>query len=126
MDGWVCYPTLSSIACGVIAVGCPVDLDFTVTLGIVSSPKSSAFEVGAVNLKGSYIQTDAALNLGNSGGPLIGINTMVRTNTEVIGFAIQINRAMQIYEVLIAPRKAHASGVGCCGTQVKYEHLLCS
>lgn len=91
----------------VIAVGCPVGLDFTVTLGIVSSPKRSAFEVGAPHLKGSYIQTDAALNSGNSGGPLcndvgevVGINTMVRTNTEAIGFAIPINRARQIYEIL--------------------------
>lgn len=100
----------------VIAVGCPVGLDFTVTLGIVSSPKRSAFEVGAVNLKGTYIQTDAALNSGNSGGPLvdsggqvIGINTMVRTNTEAIGFAIPINRAKQIYKVLKQGKKpSHA------------------
>lgn len=51
-----------------IAVGCPVGLDFTVTLGIVSSPHRSAAEVGASHLKGTYIQTDAALNSGNSGG----------------------------------------------------------
>jgi len=96
----------------VIAVGCPVGLDFTVTLGIVSSPKRSAMEVGATHLKGSYIQTDAALNSGNSGGPLVndlgevvGINTMVRTNTEAIGFAIPINRARKIYEVLKQGRK---------------------
>ena len=36
--------------------------------GIVSNPKRSAFEVGAPHMKGSYIQTDAALNQGNSGG----------------------------------------------------------
>jgi S1-C subfamily serine protease len=54
----------------VIAVGCPVGLDFTVTLGIVSNPKRSSVEVGAPHLKGSYIQTDAALNSGNSGGLL--------------------------------------------------------
>ena len=108
----------SSLASGdwVIAVGCPVGLDFTVTLGIVSSPKRSAFEVGASNLKGTYIQTDAALNSGNSGGPLVndvgevvGINTMVRTNTEAIGFAIPINRARQIYEILKQGKKpSHA------------------
>lgn len=100
----------------VIAVGCPVGLDFTVTLGIVSSPKRSAHEVGATNLRGTYIQTDAALNSGNSGGPLVdaagqvvGINTMVRTNTEAIGFAIPINRAKQIYEILKSGKKpSHA------------------
>jgi S1-C subfamily serine protease len=91
----------------VIAVGCPVGLDFTATLGIVSNPKRSAIEVGAPHMKCMFIQTDAALNQGNSGGPLvnqfgevIGINTMVRTNTEAIGFAIPINSAMSTYEVL--------------------------
>jgi S1-C subfamily serine protease len=96
----------------VVAVGCPVGLDFTVTLGVVSNPKRSAAEVGAPHLKGSYIQTDAALNSGNSGGPLVndlgevvGINTMVRTNTEAIGFAIPINRVKQIYSVLRSGKK---------------------
>lgn len=77
------------------------------TLGVVSNPKRSAAEVGAPHMRGNFIQTDAALNSGNSGGPLVnedghvvGINTMVRTNTEAIGFSIPINRAKQIYEVL--------------------------
>ncbi len=96
----------------VIAVGCPVGLDFSCSLGIVSSPLRSASEVGATHLKGTYIQTDAALNSGNSGGPLVndlgevvGINTMVRTNTEAIGFAIPINRARKIFEVLKQGKK---------------------
>jgi S1-C subfamily serine protease len=91
----------------VIAVGCPVGLDFTVTLGVVSNPKRSAAEVGAPHMRGSFIQTDAALNSGNSGGPLVnengqvvGINTMVRTNTEAIGFSIPINKAREVYEIL--------------------------
>lgn len=48
----------------VIAVGCPVGLDFTVTLGVVSNPKRSASEVGVPHMKGAFIQTDAALNHG--------------------------------------------------------------
>ena len=103
----------------VIAVGCPVGLDFTVTLGIVSNPKRSANEVGAPNMKGIFIQTDAALNQGNSGGPLvnengevIGINTMVRTNTEAIGFAIPINNAISAYNILKEGKKPPHSFFG--------------
>ena len=67
-------------------------------------------------MRGTFIQTDAALNSGNSGGPLVnengqivGINTMVRTNTEAIGFSIPINRARQIYEILKQGKKpSHA------------------
>jgi S1-C subfamily serine protease len=96
----------------VIAVGCPVGLDFTVTLGIVSNPRRTALEVGAPQMKGMFIQTDAALNQGNSGGPLvnqfgevIGINTMVRSNTEAIGFAIPINNAVSTYHILKEGKK---------------------
>jgi S1-C subfamily serine protease len=103
----------------VIAVGCPVGLDFTVTLGIVSNPKRSAFEVGAPHMKGAFIQTDAALNQGNSGGPLVnqygevvGINTMVRTNTEAIGFAIPINKALSSYNILKEGKKPSHSYFG--------------
>eukprot|EP00607_Mallomonas_marina_P007488 CAMPEP_0182416490 /NCGR_PEP_ID=MMETSP1167-20130531/798_1 /TAXON_ID=2988 /ORGANISM="Mallomonas Sp, Strain CCMP3275" /LENGTH=367 /DNA_ID=CAMNT_0024589293 /DNA_START=388 /DNA_END=1491 /DNA_ORIENTATION=+ len=100
----------------VLAVGNPVGLDWTVTLGIVSNPRRSAFEVGAPHMKGYFIQTDAALNSGNSGGPLVnehgqvvGINTMVRTNTESIGFAIPINQAKRIYNILRqGKRPSHA------------------
>ncbi len=96
----------------VVAVGCPVGLDFTVTSGVVSNPKRSAAEIGAHHMKGSFIQTDAALNSGNSGGPLVndqgqvvGINAMGLTNTQAIGFAIPINRAKEIYNVLKTGKK---------------------
>lgn len=96
----------------VVAVGCPVGLDFTVTSGVVSNPRRSAAEIGAFHMKGNFIQTDAALNSGNSGGPLVndqgevvGINSMGLTNTQAIGFAIPINRAKDIYEVLKTGKK---------------------
>lgn len=86
----------------VIAVGNPVGLDSTVTLGIVSSMKRSSEEVGFPERKVTFIQTDAAINPGNSGGPLVnefgevvGINTAIRANTEGIGFAIPINKVPQ-------------------------------
>lgn len=99
------YPTNELMEClrkvgdWVIAVGNPVGLDSTVTLGIVSSKKRSSEEVGFPDRKVTFIQTDAAINPGNSGGPLVneagevvGINTAIRANTEGIGFAIPINK----------------------------------
>ena len=74
----------------VFALGYPYDLPFTVTEGIVSSPEFVEREV-------KYIQTDAALNPGNSGGPLVngngeivGMNTQVFRNAQNIGFALPV------------------------------------
>ncbi|MEM6452561.1 MAG: HhoA/HhoB/HtrA family serine endopeptidase [Cyanobacteria bacterium P01_D01_bin.105] len=83
-----------------IAVGNPLGLDNTVTLGIVSTLKRSSAAVGIPNKRIDFIQTDAAINPGNSGGPLlnargevIGINTAIRADAMGIGFAIPINKA---------------------------------
>lgn len=100
----------------VIAVGNPVGLDNTVTVGIVSSLNRSSAEVGIPDKRMSLIQTSAQLNMGNSGGPLlnefgevVGINTAVRVNAEAIGFAIPIDRAKEIAKELAKGRTiAHA------------------
>ncbi len=89
-----------------IAIGSPLGLDHTVTLGIVSALGRS---VADLNNNVELIQTDAAINPGNSGGPLlnihgevIGINTAIRSDAQNIGFAIPIDSAKDVITQLLA------------------------
>ncbi|MEO1133027.1 MAG: HhoA/HhoB/HtrA family serine endopeptidase [Cyanobacteria bacterium J06639_1] len=91
-----------------IAVGNPLGLDNTVTLGIVSTLDRSSREVGVPDKRVDFIQTDAAINPGNSGGPLlnergqvVGINTAIRANAQGIGFAIPIDTVKSVQDRLI-------------------------
>ncbi len=90
-----------------IAIGNPLGLDNTVTVGIISALGRSSSQVGVPEKRVSFIQTDAAINPGNSGGPLlnakgevIGINTAIRLGAQGLGFAIPIETAQRIAEQL--------------------------
>ncbi|HEY9651572.1 MAG TPA: trypsin-like peptidase domain-containing protein, partial [Coleofasciculaceae cyanobacterium] len=92
-----------------IAIGNPLGLQETVTVGVVSAIGRSASDVGVSDKRVGFIQTDAAINPGNSGGPLlnargqvIGVNTAIIKGAQGIGFAIPIDTAKQIAEQLIA------------------------
>jgi Do/DeqQ family serine protease len=92
-----------------IAIGNPLGLDNTVTVGIVSATGRSSGQVGVSDKRVDFIQTDAAINPGNSGGPLlnergevIGMNTAIIQDAQGIGFAIPINSVERIAEQLVA------------------------
>ncbi len=92
-----------------IAIGNPLGLDNTVTVGIISALGRSSSQVGVPDKRVRFIQTDAAINPGNSGGPLlnsqgevIGINTAIRADAQGLGFAIPIETAQRIANQLFA------------------------
>jgi serine protease Do len=94
----------------VIAIGNPLGLQASVTAGIVSAKGRSNLDIAKIE---DFIQTDAAINRGNSGGPLlnlqgevIGINTAIATNYGNggymgIGFAIPSNMARHVMDQLV-------------------------
>ncbi|WP_238177956.1 S1C family serine protease [Paenibacillus contaminans] len=110
-----------------IAIGNPLGLDFsqTVTTGVISRPKSnipvSLGQNGELDWEIDVIQTDAAINQGNSGGPLVGLDGKViginslkiaTTGVEGLGFAIPINEAKPILEALIQDHKVKRPAMG--------------
>jgi len=90
----------------VMAIGNPMGLTETVTVGVISAKGRSGFGITQYE---DFIQTDAAINPGNSGGPLvnikgevIGVNTFIIAPyaAQNIGFAIPINLAKQVFSQL--------------------------
>ncbi|MCA9186952.1 MAG: trypsin-like peptidase domain-containing protein, partial [Planctomycetales bacterium] len=99
------------------AVGSPYGLDHSVTMGIVSA-KHRAGKAG--NVFQDFLQTDAAVNPGNSGGPLVdaqgrvvGVNSMILGYAyQGISFAIPSNLALPVYEKLKAGERVERGYLG--------------
>ena len=90
-----------------IAIGNPLQFENTLTVGVISGFGRSLGISEATQSFENFIQTDAAINYGNSGGPLmningevIGINTAIRAYAQNIGFAVPVNVAKRIYPQL--------------------------
>ena len=112
----------------VLAIGSPFGLARTVTAGIVSqvnrdTPTGSPFQ--------RFIQTDAAINRGNSGGPLvnmrgevIGVNSQIATSTgdyNGVGFALPANEAVSVYKQIVANGRVRRGFLGVALESVKPE-----
>ncbi len=112
----------------VLAIGSPFDLAQTVTAGIVSQTKR---ETPYANAFQRFIQTDAAINRGNSGGPLvdmkgevIGVNSQIATLTgdyNGIGFALPANVAADVYQQIRLTGKVRRGYLGVSLDSVKAE-----
>lgn len=110
---------------GVLAIGNPFGFSSTLTTGIISA-LGRTVQTGEKSFIDQAIQTDAAINRGNSGGPLlnshgevIGINTAIYTpsgTTAGIGFAIPINTAKQIAHDLMTEGRVRRADLGAMTT----------
>jgi Do/DeqQ family serine protease len=89
-----------------IAMGNPLGLDWTLTVGVISAKGRSNLSImGGGPSYQNFIQTDASINFGNSGGPLcnihgevVGVNTAINPSGQGIGFAIPVNMAMKVVD----------------------------
>lgn len=104
----------------VLAMGSPHGLAKSVSIGIVSmTERYLEDQKGPISVFNNYIQTDAAINQGNSGGPLvnlkgevIGVNSRILLGAENVGFAIPINTVKEVVGEIIKKGKVERSWFG--------------
>lgn len=103
------------------AIGSPFGLDYTLTTGVISALGRKIDGIGGVKIN-DMIQTDAAINMGNSGGPLlnssgqlIGMNTVIFStsgSSAGLGFAVPVDTIKMIVPQLITHGKVIRPGLG--------------
>ena len=116
---------------GVIAIGSPYNYDFSVTFGIISAKGRGITSGRGIGDYVPYLQTDAAVNRGNSGGPLfnldgqvIGINSQIYSRSggnEGLAFAIPINVALEVVEQLKDSGRVSRGYLGVQGGEVSSD-----
>ncbi|GFP87729.1 putative protease Do-like 14, partial [Phtheirospermum japonicum] len=89
----------------VLAMGCPLTLQNTITAGIVSCVDRKSSDLGLGGMHREYLQTDCAINQGNSGGPLVnvdgevvGVNILKVLGADGLNFAVPIDSVSKIVE----------------------------